>query len=91
MSEAHSEPIYDEAFLLKTAIFAKKFHHRCLIKFYYEFAVICFWFYFYGFSTDFNHLELTTQKMEFSIKNFSNKETESTGNCEFGHIYWRNP
>ena len=35
--------------------------------------------------------EITAQKMKFSIKIFPVNVTKSTGNCRFGHIYWRNP
>ena len=33
----------------------------------------------------------TAQKMKFSIKDFFSNMTKSVGNCEFVHIYWRNP
>ena len=33
----------------------------------------------------------TAQKMKFSIKDFFSKCNQSTWNCGFGHIYWRNP
>ena len=33
----------------------------------------------------------TTQKMKFSIKDFSVNMTKFAGNCGLGHILWRNP
>ena len=34
---------------------------------------------------------VTAQKMKFSFKDSSVNVTKSAGNCEFGHIHWRNP
>ena len=31
------------------------------------------------------------KKWSFSLRNSSINVTKSAGNCEFGHIYWRNP
>ena len=33
----------------------------------------------------------TAQKMKFPLRISSVNVTKSTGNCGFGHIYWRNP
>ena len=33
----------------------------------------------------------TAQKMKFSLRISPVNVTKSTGNCGFGHIYWRNP
>ena len=38
-----------------------------------------------------NFITVTVQKMKFLIKDFFWKCKQTTGNCGFDHVYWRNP